>query len=219
MAKPDSAVDISDFRAITPMARREDVPPAATRGVAAIDRLSRLLRHLQRDIARAEERADEIAFEIVALQRAVRADATGRLSKIAGEALQLARDARRRRRRQEAIRNAAVCGARKVDIRMMARGGAAVRFDDGKAIDLPRTVASLLRVLVYAAVPGADGFPEWQSFETVSAELGKKTGRKPSHHAVTQIVYRLRQMLADGGVNPFLVQVNRRRGLRLLVRK
>ena len=219
MARPDSAVAFSNVRALTPVARREDAPPAITRGIAAIDRLARLLRSLQRDIARAEERADEVAFEILALQRSVRADATGRLATIADDALRLAQEARRRRRRVLAIRNAAACGVRTVEIRAIARGGSAVRFDGGKSVELPRTVANLLRVLVYAAAPGTDGFLEWQSFDTVRAHLGKKTGAKPSHHAVTQVVYRLRQLLTDGGVNPYLLQVNRRRGLRLLVRR
>lgn len=219
MARPDSAAAVSDARAITLPARRENMPQAAARGVLAVDRLLRMSRRLHRDIARAEERADAIAFEIVALKRALRADASGRLTTIAGEALGWARDARRLSVREEALRSAAAEGARKVDIRMLARGGAAVRFDDGKLIELPRTVASLLRVLAYGAARGADGFPEWQTLEAVIGQLSRKTGRKPSHHAVTQVVYRLRRLMADSWVNPYLVQVSRRRGLRLLIRK
>jgi len=219
MARADNATAVSDSHTITLPARRAGAPPTAARGVVAVDRLSRMLRQLMGQIGRAEELADAIAFEIVALKRALEADASGGLTMIAGEALGRARDARRLSMRAEALRNAATGGARKLEIRMRARGEALVRVDEGKWFELPRTVASLLWVLAYGAPRDAGGFSEWQTFDAVVEQLARKTGRKSSRHAVTQIVYRLRGLMARSGANPYLVQVNRQRGLRLLIRK
>jgi DNA-binding winged helix-turn-helix (wHTH) protein len=59
----------------------------------------------------------------------------------------------------------------------------------------------------------------WKTFESVTEAVGRRAGKKLTRHALTQAVYRLRRTFLINGVNPFLVQTNRRAGgLRLAVR-
>lgn len=218
MARPGEAAVVSDPRTVLMPARPARAQTTAARGVVAIDGLGRMLRQLQAELSRAEERADAMAFEISALKRALTADASGRLMRTAGEAAERARDARRLAVREAALRAAAAEGARGVEFRSGSGEAVEARIGDSKWFELPPLPASLLGALAYGAVRGGDGFPEWQSFETVGGHLARKTGKALSRRALTQIVYRLRLLMADNGANPRLLQVSRRRGLRLLIR-
>ena len=218
MARAGEAAVVSDSRTVLMPARPARAQTSAARGVVAIDRLGRLLRQLLAELGRAEERADSMAFEIAALKRALTADASGRLTRIAGDAVDRARDARRLAGREAALRAAAADGARGVEFRLGARGGAEARVGDSKWFELPQLPATLLGALAYGTARGGDGFPEWQSFDTVGEHLARKTGKTLSRRALTQIVYRLRLLMADNGANPRLLQVSRRQGLRLLIR-
>ena len=218
MARAGEAAVVSDSRTALVPARPAHTPTSAARGVVAIDRLGRLVRQLQAELGRAEERADSMAFEIAALKRALTDDASGRLARTAGEARDRARDARRLAAHEAALRAAAAEGARGVEFRSGSRGAAEARVGDSKWFELPQLPASLLGALAYGTARGSDGFPEWQSFDTVGEHLARKTGKTLSRRALTQIVYRLRGLMADNGANPRLLQVSRRQGLRLLLR-
>jgi len=177
-----------------------------------------MVRQLQAELSRAEEHADAMAFEIAALKRALVADASGRLARVAGEAADRVRDARRLAAHEAALRAAAAEGARGVEFRSGSRGAVEARVGDSKWFELPQLPATLLGALAYGTARGGDGFPEWQSFDTIGEHLARKTGKTLSHRALTQIVYRLRRLMAANGANPRLLQVSRRKGLRLLIR-
>jgi len=179
----------------------------------------RMHRGLCRDLQRADERAYVLGMALAALDRAIAADATGRLTAVADDALRLAAKARRDRVRAASLRAQAEGGVRRLDVRVRATGGASVRADEGKWFELPGVLANLLLVLASAVGTGADGFPGWQPIEQVVEQIGRKIGKNPSRRAVTQAVYRLRGTLGANGLNPYLLQVDRRQGLRFLVRR
>ena len=217
MARTTNAAS-ADGRAVSSTAQGDD-PRASRRRRSEpgdpIERLARLLKRLCRHLSQAEELADAMAFELQAVKRALEADASGRLSAVADEAVRHARPTKVHRH-AASLRVAAEDGAR-LDFRTRARGDAMVRVDDGKWFELPPTLARLLWVLAYGAAAGTDGFPAWQTFETVADQLARKAGRKPTRRAITQAVYRLRGVMAESAVNPFLLQVDRQRGLRFLL--
>src|SRR2546422_507907 len=69
-------------------------------------------------------------------------------------------------------------------------------------------------------------FIEYELFQLIKSmkEIGefltKQTGKPVTKRAITQNVYRLRKELFErGGVNPYLIQTNRRRGLRFALRR
>ena len=218
MARAGEAAVVSDSRTVLMPARPARAQTTAARGVVAIDRLGRMVRQLQAELSRAEEHADAMAFEIAALKRALVADASGRLARVAGEAADRVRDARRLAAHEAALRAAAAEGARGVEFRSGSRGAVEARVGDSKWFELPQLPATLLGALAYGTARGGDGFPEWQSFDTIGEHLARKTGKTLSHRALTQIVYRLRRLMAANGANPRLLQVSRRKGLRLLIR-
>ena len=200
------------------MARTDDAQQPAARGVVAIDRLVRRFRRLMEHLCHAEELAESIAFDIVALRRAIAAEASGRLAATAREALGQASTMRRRQRGDDALRLAAAEGIRTLDLRTRAGGGAVVRVGDGKWFALTPVLTGMLWALTYGAPPGADGFPSWQKVDQVIGQIAKKQARAPSRRAITQAVFRLRRVMASNGANPYLVQVDRQHGLRFLLK-
>jgi hypothetical protein len=130
--------------------------------------------------------------------------------------------------------NGAVNGARKRPevnhaLRHTAPGAFSVEFDscadgsvkvciDGREFTLSPTLADLLAVLCEDTGRSPDGVIGWKSIDEVIGLLKKKTGRQLTRHGVTQNVHRLRQELLKVGVNPYLVQTNRRCGLRFALR-
>jgi DNA-binding winged helix-turn-helix (wHTH) protein len=110
-------------------------------------------------------------------------------------------------------------GAFSVELHSRADGSVVVCIDDGKEFTLPATLADLLAILCEDSARSPDEFIGWKSIDDVVNLLKEKTGRRPTKRAVTQSVYRLRQELLKVGVNPYLVQTNRRSGLRFALRR
>ncbi len=160
-----------------------------------------------------------MGIALASIERALAADATGRLAAVASDALRLAARTQRERARDASLRAIAEGGVRRLDIRPRTTGGANVRADDSKWFELPGVLANLLLVLISVVGSGADGFPVWQTVEKVIDQIERKIGKKPSRRSVTQAVYRLRAVLTANGLSPYLLQVDRRRGLRFLVRR
>lgn len=173
-----------------------------------LDEMARRFRALLRLLSRAEELADDIAL---------------RLEKLAGGPASGPAPAKRRKAdKEESLRQLAESGVFSVEIAGCADGAVEVRVDLGKPFRLPPLLGDLLEILCLEA---ADEWPEdelvgWKSLDEVSRRLGKRQGREFKRHAVTQAVHRLRKELFDrGGVNPFLVQTNRRLGARFALRR
>lgn len=103
-------------------------------------------------------------------------------------------------------------GVSHVSVALHPDGSADVQVDEGKHFVLPPTLAALLAILVADDQSSDDKMVSWKSIESVIRQLGV---RRP---ALAQLLYRLRKELSKrGSVNPFLVQSNRRRGLRFAV--
>ena len=179
----------------------------------AIDRLGRRVARLARMAAELQSLADEITTELGLLRRVLADDANGHLDVAAELALRRAADARRR-----AERRAAASGASRLEIRVSRSGRAVVRIDGSEWIRMTRGDARLLHMLAKAPGNHADGFPRWQTYDEVRDAIAAKAGSRPTRHALTESVYRIRRALRAADVNEFLLQVDRRCGLRVLVR-
>jgi hypothetical protein len=111
-------------------------------------------------------------------------------------------------------------GTSSLDIKPRPDGMADIRIDGGKRFTLPPALADLLTVLSIDNGLSEDSLVGWKSVTEIAEYLGKQSGKPVTKRAITQSVYRLRKELFDrGGVNPYLVQTNRRRGIRFALRK
>lgn len=110
-------------------------------------------------------------------------------------------------------------GAFSVEFNPRTDGSAVVRIDDGKEFTLPPTLADLLAILCEDTGRSTDDLIGWKSIHEVVNWLQKKTGRRFTKRAVIQSVYRLRKELFKASVNPYMVQTNRRYGLRFALRR
>lgn len=181
---------------------------------AAVRELARLQRTLVARLSSAELLADTVSCEIARLERileggaaagGVDARAGARASKAAG---------------RENLRRLAEGGVAYVEIRPRADGLSDVRVDGGKQFTLPPTLADLLHVLATSGGTSEDDLVGWKTTDEVAILLGKLSGRRFTRHGVAQNVHRLRrELLERGGANPFLIQTNRRRGLRFALRR
>lgn len=177
--------------------------------------LARRHRSLVSRISSAELLADGIALELSRIEECLEVGA-----------LTSPRNYARRSPREDAprpserLRRVAEAGASGLDIKSRADGPCEVRIDGGKQFLLPPLLADLLSVLSTEGDFGGDGLVGWKTLDEVAILLAKKSGRKFTRHTVTQNIYRLRkELFGRGGVNPFLVQTNRRRGVRFALRR
>lgn len=124
-----------------------------------------------------------------------------------------------RTKAKKPLRYLAETGASSLEIRARPDGMSDIRIDGGKQFTLPPALADLMTALSIDNGPGDGGFIGWKTIKEIAGYLSGQSGKPVSKRAVTQNVYRLRKELFDrGGVNPYLVQTNRRRGLRFALR-
>lgn len=118
------------------------------------------------------------------------------------------------------LRYLAESGTALLEIKARPDGMADIRIDGGKQFTLPPTLADLMNALSIDNGLSDDAFVGWKTVKEIAAYLTKQSGKPVSKRAITQNVYRLRKELFDrGGVNPYLVQTNRRRGVRFALRR
>ena len=118
------------------------------------------------------------------------------------------------------LRYLAESGSSSLEIKARPDGLADIRIDGGKQFTLPPTLADLMTALSMDNGLSDDALVGWKTVNEIAEYLAKQTGRPVSKRAITQNVYRLRKELFDrGGVNPYLVQTNRRRGVRFALRR
>jgi hypothetical protein len=170
--------------------------------------LARRQRLLLERISRVEELADAMLCELADIERQL----DGRSDTAADDSVM--RGSRRM------LQQGAEPSALWLDVRTRSDGSASVRIDGGKAFTLPPILACLLEILATDAGPSGDEFVAWKPLDTIAERLRTKVGRSFGRHAVTQHVYRLRRLLyTEGGASPFLVQTNRRLGVRFAVKR
>jgi hypothetical protein len=118
------------------------------------------------------------------------------------------------------LRYLAEAGISSLEIKARADGMADVRIDGGKQFTLPPALADLMTALSIDNGLSDDAFVGWKNLAEIAEYLAGRAGKPVSKRAITQNVYRLRRELFDrGGVNPYLVQTNRRRGIRFALRR
>jgi hypothetical protein len=118
------------------------------------------------------------------------------------------------------LRYLAESGTSSIEIKSRPDGMADIRIDGGKWFTLPPMLADLLAALSMDNGFSEDAFVAWKPVWEIAEYLNKQSGKRVSKRAITQSIYRLRKELFDrGGVNPYLVQTNRRRGVRFALRR
>jgi hypothetical protein len=111
-------------------------------------------------------------------------------------------------------------GTSSLEIKPRPDGMADIRIDGGKRFTLPPALADLMTALSIDNGLSEDSLVGWKSVKEIAEYLSKQSGKPVTRRAITQSVYRLRKELFDrGGVNPYLVQTNRRRGIRFALRR
>jgi hypothetical protein len=121
---------------------------------------------------------------------------------------------------QKPLRYLAESGTSSLEIKARPDGMADIRIDGGKQFTLPPTLADLVTALSIDNGLSDDAFVGWKTVKEIAEYLTRQSGRPVTKRAITQNVYRLRKQLFDrGGVNPYLVQTNRRRGVRFALRR
>lgn len=178
---------------------------------AAIDRLTTRVRRLGRLAGALQDLAVDLSDELSIVRRTLAADASGRLD--AAVACAILRSAHAR---HQASLRAAVAGAWKMETRRHGRAAVMIRIDEGEWFRVGESDAQIVRMLVDVP-PERDGFPTWQTYGRLVARIRRETGRRRTHRAIVESVYRLRRAFRRADLNPFLLQVDRRKGLRLLL--
>lgn len=124
----------------------------------------------------------------------------------------------RDRESEEVAKRLADRGVSKVHIHPHSDGSSFAEIE-GVAVALPEKLALFLTVLCMSPSESAEegGLIGWKSWDEVAVLMGKKAG-KAGRHAVSQFVYRLRELLRAQGGNPYWVQTHRTRGVRFALR-
>jgi hypothetical protein len=177
--------------------------------------LARRYRNLVSRISSMELLADGIALDLARIEKCLEA---GALAEPCGDEKTVGR--KDREQETEKLRRLADTGALTLEIKPRPDGLCDVRIDAGQQFKLPPALADLLSILSLNGGQSDDRFVGWKTLDEVAILLGKKSGRRLSRHTVTQSIYRLRRELFNrGGANPYLVQTNRRRGVRFALRQ
>lgn len=191
---------------------KDDKP---TEAIRLLNDIVRRYRTLVSRISSAELLADDIAFDLARLENCFSSEPLvdaifERNTFERGGQPQL----------KERLRRMAESGVSALEIKLRSDGLADVRIDAGKQFKLPPMLADLLYTLAIESGPTEDELVGWKTLDEVAILLSKRIGRRFTRHSVTQNIYRLRKELFDrAGANPFLVQTNKRRGVRFALRR
>jgi hypothetical protein len=176
--------------------------------------LARRYRVLLDRLSRAEEMADGMTRDLEEIEGELEASSANRPLKSRPRSAAPGLSA------GEALERTAEGGVAAIDVTPRPDGSFKVRIDDGKAFALPPALGDLLSILMIDGGQSEDELIGWKTVEDVAILLSKRLGRPVRRHATTQHIYRLRrELFARGGVNPFLVQTNRRLGVRFALRR
>ena len=93
-------------------------------------------------------------------------------------------------------------------------GGASICIDGGEWITLKPRLALLLEALLPRPVGNTTAPAGWISDKSLAAHIGERTVDRRVKHRIAQLVYLLRNELENHGVNPELLERDRRSGTR-----
>jgi hypothetical protein len=181
--------------------------------------LARRYKNLVNRISKAEMNATFIEYELFQLLKMMEECLDESAEEFAGDVTPgLALEAQAKPRKP--LRYLAESGTSSLEIKARPDGMADIRIDGGKQFTLPPTLADLMTALSIDNGLSDDAFVGWKTVKEIAEYLARQSGRPVTKRAITQNVYRLRKELFDrGGVNPYLVQTNRRRGFRFALRR
>jgi hypothetical protein len=108
--------------------------------------------------------------------------------------------------------------ASSLDIRQRANGSAEVRIDHGKPIRLSKIPTELLTILA-SGDSGEDGLVHWKTPDEIGRRLGSRLHRGFKRKTLNHKIYLLREALADGGADRWLVQRDSIKGYRFALRR
>jgi len=181
--------------------------------------IARRYKNLVSKISRAEMNATFIEYEMFQLLKLMEEALHQSAGDFGGGAVESsAQDAPAKI--NKSLRYLADAGAATLEIKMRPDGMADVRIDGGKSFTLPPTLADLITALSIDNGQCEDAFVGWKTIREVADYLSRQSNKPVTKRAITQNIYRLRRELFDrGGVNPYLIQTNRRRGIRFALRR
>jgi hypothetical protein len=181
---------------------------AAPRLIVAFRRLKRFLKRMANGIEAHGDRVLEAE------------EAVGEIVDLLSDVPEVFHGARGRRSpaEQRVMRAEAEAGVASVQIRPQADGAGEVSVNGRKSFRLAPNLRILLAVLIAPGPCADDGLIGWQANAKVATALNKHTGGTLSPSAVPRLVYRLRNAFRDAGENWYLIQTNRRRGVRVALR-
>jgi hypothetical protein len=180
--------------------------------------IARRYKNLVSKISRAEMNATFIEYEMFQLLKLMEDALHQSAGEFGGAAEISAQDAPAKM--NKSLRYLADAGAAMLEIKTRPDGMADVRIDGGKSFTLPPTLADLITALSIDNGQCEDAFVGWKTIREVADYLSRQSNKPVTKRAITQNIYRLRRELFDrGGVNPYLIQTNRRRGIRFALRR
>ena len=94
-----------------------------------------------------------------------------------------------------------------------------ITIDGGKRITLPPALAALLAALIADGGESPDSLVAYKSFDRLSASMEEKMDRKYDRHALSQLLWRLRELLGDKGIDRRLVQTSTEFGARFRLKR
>lgn len=129
-------------------------------------------------------------------------------------------------REEEILRRDAEGGIEALVFTWRSDGSADIQIDGGTQIHLKPGLAELLDVISVddstedLSRSTTDGLVGWKRYDDVGACLSRRKGGLPvGRRAVTQRIWKLREVLRESGINPFLVLTSRRKGVRFALRR
>lgn len=195
---------------------RNESNPSILRDADLIERIRKEIRQL-RILQERTNRLEELAYTILAHLEELVEEVDRRP---AGSAATVSETGPRAGYDRAALRRMAESGVVSVKIERRADGSAHVRIGPHVTLDLPPMLADLMEILCRDCGPGSDGIVGWKRRDEVRVLLSKKADREITDHALTHAIYRLRrELVARGGVNPFLLQTSARGELRFAVQR
>jgi hypothetical protein len=98
-------------------------------------------------------------------------------------------------------------------------GRAVVTFDNAKQVTLSPGLKALIAILAADEGASPDDLVAWKSFDRLAELLEKRLGHEFSHHARSQLLWRLRESLAAAGLERGLIETDPGLGARLRLKR
>ncbi len=196
----------ADLRPRQPSERREMYD--------ALMRLQRDSYELRQRICRSDDLIDSIVQDMSKLIGEV-----NRILGLSSSVIGRGAPATRRRRPEDPppLPNGVSVDSLQIEVR--AGGSSRVRIVGNRAFTLSRKPAMLLRILAADGAPADTVEVGWKLKRDVVIEMEKRLGGGFNRRAINTQVWRLRDAFRKHGIHPWLLQANRKQGLRFAVRR